>query len=320
MSMVTIKDLAREAGVSISTVSYALNGNTRISEETRERIVALAEEMNYVPNMAGRNLRRKTTNIIGVYLASYGGIFYSDLLEGIMEEATKNGYDIIVCSGEKSRSFIPERMVDGALVIDTTFSNEELFKYTKAGAKIVVLDRILDDGHIPSITLDNESGAKQAINELLKHENRSFYLISGPEGNYDSQTRLEASISILEQNNVPYKVLSGDFTSESGRVAAEIILSEWQGPISIFAFNDEMAIGLIEALHESPHKVGEDVKLVGFDDSIVGKYIQPSLTSVAFSKHKWGKMAANTLFELINKKKITNEELATYIKLRDSSK
>lgn len=318
--MVTIKDLAREAGVSISTVSYALNGNTRISEETRERIVALAEDMNYVPNMAGRNLRRKKTNIIGVYLASYGGVFYSDLLEGIMEEASINGYDIIVCSGEKSRSFIPERMVDGAIVIDTTFSNEELFKYTNAGAKIVVLDRILNDGQVPSIILDNEGGATQAIYELLKHENRPFYLIRGPEGNYDSQMRLKASAGILEQNNVPYKVLSGDFTSESGRVAANIILNEWQGPISVFAFNDEMAIGLIEGIQVSPHKVGEDVKLVGFDDSIVGKYIQPSLTSVAYSKHKWGKMAANRLFELINKKRVTNEELTTYIKLRDSSK
>ena len=116
--MVGIKDIAKKAGVSISTVSYALNGSSKVTEETRTRIQAIAEELNYVPNMAARTLKRRQTNIIGVYLADYGGSFYGELLEGIKKGLALFDYEMIVCSGKKSHLFIPEKMVDGAIILD----------------------------------------------------------------------------------------------------------------------------------------------------------------------------------------------------------
>ena len=139
--MVGIKDIAKKAGVSISTVSYALNGSSKVTEETRTRIQAIAEELNYVPNMAARTLKRRQTNIIGVYLADYGGSFYGELLEGIKKGLALFDYEMIVCSGKKSHLFIPEKMVDGAIILDWTFPTKEIEKFAERGHSIVVLDR-----------------------------------------------------------------------------------------------------------------------------------------------------------------------------------
>lgn len=318
--MVNIKDIAKRAGVSISTVSYALNNNPRISEETRQRIVALAEEMNYVPNMAGRNLRRKKTDIIAVYLASFGGNFYSDLLEGVMEEATEQGYEMIVCSGVKARQFLPERMVDGALVIDTSFPDEEILSNLALGRKMVVMDRICLDDRVPSILLDNTDGATQAVQELLRHGKRRFYFVSGPEGNFDSETRLAAGIEILENEGYEYRILPGDFTYQTGLRAGQKMLEEWSEPISVFCLNDDMAIGVLDAFQDSPYRIGEDVKLVGFDNSLVGKYTHPSITSIAYSKHRWGKLGARALINSIKKEPVANQILKTNLVQRESSK
>lgn len=318
--MVNIKDIAKRAGVSISTVSYALNNNPRISEETRQRIVALAEEMNYVPNMAGRNLRRKKTDIIAVYLASFGGNFYSELLEGVMEEANEHGYEMIVCSGVQSRQFLPERMVDGALIIDATFPDKEILGNLKAGRKMVVMDRICEDERIPHVLLDNRNGARQATEELMKHGRRKFYLVSGPPANFDSETRIEASTKMLKEEGFEYEVLPGDFTYRSGVKAGEAMIANWSGPISVFCLNDDMAVGVMDAFEKSPYRVGEDVKVVGLDNSLVGRYTQPTLSSVAYSKHKWGKLGARTLIASIEDKPVENHILKTNLIQRGSSK
>ena len=143
--MVGIKDIAKTAGVSISTVSYALNGSNKVTEETRQRIEQIAAELNYVPNMAARTLKRQQTNIIAVYISDYGGSFYSELMEGIKQGLNAFDYEIIVCSGQKSHLFLPERMVDGGIILDWTFKNEEIINFADRGHPIVVLDREIEN-------------------------------------------------------------------------------------------------------------------------------------------------------------------------------
>lgn len=191
--MAGIKDIAKIAGVSISTVSYALNGSNKVTEETRKRIKAIADELNYVPNMAARTLKRQQTNIIGVYLVDYGGSFYGELLEGIKRGLAMYNYEMIVCSGNKSHLFIPEKMIDGAIILDFTFSSEEIIRFADRGHPIVVLDRKISHSNIRKVLLDNKGGATLAVEKMASLGTENVYVITGPKDGYDSTQRLEAS-------------------------------------------------------------------------------------------------------------------------------
>ena len=310
--MVGIKDIAKRAGVSISTVSYALNGSPKVTEETRARIQAIAKELNYVPNMAARTLKKRQTQIIGVYLADYGGSFYGELLDGIKKGLSLFNYEMIVCSGVKSHLFIPEKMVDGAIILDWTFQTEELQQFADRGHPIVVLDRTTEHENIRQVLLDNRGGATLAIEEFLTEKAEKLYLLSGPKNAYDNQERLSASIRELERFGIDYEILAGDFTEPSGYQAARQLLSKpLEQPINIFSFNDEMAIGIYKYVKETAYEIGKDIRIIGFDNSELGMFVQPRLATIAYSKHRWGMVAAEKIVHLIQGESTENEYIYT---------
>ena len=310
--MVGIKDIAKKAGVSISTVSYALNGSSKVTEETRTRIQAIAEELNYVPNMAARTLKRRQTNIIGVYLADYGGSFYGELLEGIKKGLALFDYEMIVCSGKKSHLFIPEKMVDGAIILDWTFPTKEIEKFADRGQSIVVLDRTTEHRNIRQVLLDNRGGATQAIEQFVNVGSKKVLLLSGPEKGYDSQERLAVSTRELTRFGIPYEIIQGDFTEPSGYAAAKKILSQPQTePVDVFAFNDEMAIGVYKYVAETNYQMGKDIRIIGFDNSELGAFVQPRLATIAYSKHRWGMVAAEKIIHLMRGELAESEHIYT---------
>ncbi|PQD30864.1 LacI family DNA-binding transcriptional regulator [Enterococcus faecalis] len=310
--MVGIKDIAKKAGVSISTVSYALNGSSKVTEETRTRIQAIAEELNYVPNMAARTLKRRQTNIIGVYLADYGGSFYGELLEGIKKGLALFDYEMIVCSGKKSHLFIPEKMVDGAIILDWTFPTKEIEKFAERGHSIAVLDRTTEHRNIRQVLLDNRGGATQAIEQFVNVGSKKVLLLSGPEKGYDSQERLAVSTRELTRFGIPYEIIQGDFTEPSGYAAAKKILSQPQTePVDVFAFNDEMAIGVYKYVAETNYQMGKDIRMIGFDNSELGAFVQPRLATIAYSKHRWGMVAAEKIIHLMRGEAAESEHIYT---------
>ncbi|WP_414838563.1 LacI family DNA-binding transcriptional regulator [Carnobacterium sp. TMP28] len=316
--MAGIKDIAKKAGVSISTVSYALNNSPKVTEQTRARIVAIANELNYIPNMAGRNLRGQKTNVIGVYVATYGGTFYGDLLEGIMSTLKENKYEMIVCSGERSRLFLPERMIDGAIILDTSYPDEEILKYAERGHKIVVMDREMEHKNIRKVMLDNRGGAKIAIQKLLEEEKRLVYLIEGPADSYDSRERLAAAIEELDKQHASYRIIKGDFSERSGRLVAKQIHQEWQESVAIFSLNDDMAIGIYNYFKETALRINQEIKIIGFDNHLISPYLVPGLTTIAYSKHKWGSLGAQTLLNLLEENKTSDVILKTRLMNRES--
>lgn len=311
--MVSIKDIAKKAGVSISTVSYALNDSPKVTEETAKKIKAIAKELNYVPYAAARSLKMRETKIIGVFLTNYSGVFYGQLLQGILETLSKNGYDLIVCSGRKSHRFIPERRIDGAIVLDATFSSDELMNYANQGHKLVVLDREIDQSNVGQVLLDNKAGATLAIDYLVEKGHRKIYLLTGPDHSYDANQRREAvlqAISHYRQSfNLSFTEINGNFEKESGKMAAKKIVSEFNEAAAIFCLNDEMAIGVYDYLVETELQIGKDIHIFGFDNIELGKYVQPRLTTIDYSKHKWGALAAEQLLKLINNEKIEKEKI-----------
>jgi LacI family transcriptional regulator len=308
--VVSIKDIAKKAGVSISTVSYALNGNPKVTEETAAKILAIANELNYIPNAAARSLKKQETKIIGVFLTNYGGAFYGQLLQGMQEALSLKGYELIVCSGMESHRFLPERMIDGAIILDVTFSNEELMNYANRGHKLVVMDRELDHPNINQVLLDNKAGATLAIDYLVDKGHKKIYVVTGPHSSYDSNQRLLAARQALKRyGHIPYIEIEGNFNKSAGERAAEQIVKEYTEPAAVFCLNDEMAIGMYNYLSKTNLRVGEHIHIIGFDNIEVAQYIQPRLASIDYSEQKWGALAAEHLLKLLADDPVENERI-----------
>ncbi|WP_309119729.1 LacI family DNA-binding transcriptional regulator [Paenibacillus sp.] len=313
--MVSIKDIAKQAGVSISTVSYALNGSPKVTYETTSRILAIAKALNYVPNAAARSLKTRETKIIGVFLTDFSGAFYGDLLQGTRETLTQKGYDLIVCSGKQSHRMLPERMIDGAIILDQTFGSDEMISYADRGHKLVVLDRELSHPNINQVLLDNKAGAMLATEYLIEQGHRTLYAVTGPSGSYDSKQRLQAVMQVVERTaGVTLTVIEGDFNKSAGERAAANIMTDTNGgsvSSAVFCFNDEMAIGMFNYLaeHHPQVRIGEQIHIVGFDNIELASYTQPRLTTIDYSKRKWGAFAAEQLIKLINGDTVDHERI-----------
>ncbi|SDT23576.1 transcriptional regulator, LacI family [Paenibacillaceae bacterium GAS479] len=309
--MVSIKDIAKQAGVSISTVSYALNDSPKVTLETKNRILAVAKELNYVPNAAARQLKKQESLIIGAFLTDFSGAFYGDLLQGMKEVVNRKGYDLIVCSGKQSHRLLPERMIDGAIILDSAFSDEELLEYADRGHRLVVLDRELRHESINQVLLDNKAGANLAMDYLIENGHRKLYIVCGPPDSYDSRQRLTAVRQTLDRHpEVEAVFLEGDFNKVSGEAAAKKILSELSGePPGVFCLNDEMAIGLFQTVQDHGKGIGEDLSLIGFDNIDLTRYLSPRLATIEYSKHRWGAMASQQLLQMISGEQVEHERI-----------
>ena len=315
--MAGIREVAKKAGVAISTVSYALNGSDKISEDTRQRVLAVAEEIGYRPKLAARTLKGSKTNIIGVYVAGFQGEFYGELLDGMQQSLEQLGYDMVVTSGSRARNFLPEELFDGAIVLDSNFSDELLFKYLDAGSKVVVMDRKINHKNARSVLLDNENGSVQAVNYLLTQNLQHYYIISGPENNYDVESRLTAALQTFDAQGVEVKVFPGDFTEQSGMAFACELLARQQDQVGIYTLNDNEAVGFYRTMFAHQREIAGHYKLVGFDNNHATELFSPVLPSISYHKHYWGETAATTLVKLIeNKAEVKNRQIRTEINFR----
>lgn len=316
--MVSIKDIAKKAGVSISTVSYALNGSDKVTDETSSKILAAAKELNYVPNAAARSLKKRESKIIGAFLTDFKGDVYGELLGGMKEVCNAQGYDLIVCSGKQSHRMLPEKMIDGAIILDQTFTSEELVRYADRNSKIVVLDRELGHPNINQVLLDNKAGATLATEYLVDKGHKKIYVVTGPDGSFDSMQRMKAVKLVADRNeDMEWIEIAGDFMKSGGERAADQIRREYTQPVGVFCLNDEMAIGLCDRLSDTELQIGKHVHLIGFDNIELARYMQPRLATIDYSKRKWGALAAEQLLKIIAGDKVENERI--YVSLVDGN-
>lgn len=319
--MVSIKDIAKKAGVSISTVSYALNGSPKVTEKTSKKILAIAKELNYVPNAAARTLKNRASKIIGAFMPDYGGPFFGDLLRGMRKTLNQQGYDLIACTGKESHRFLPEGIIDGAVILDWNFPDEEILRYADLGSKMVVMDRKLHHPNIEHVLLDNQTGTELAINYLIEKKHQNLILLTGPDGNFDSQQRLQAAVSILQKHpSIHYTIYSGNFDQSFGKKIVKDIIKDSPIPTAIFSFNDTMAIGLYQGFRNSSFKIGQDIHIIGFDNTEVSQYLQPPLTTINYSKEEWGSVAADNLIQLLNGKETSPQTIPVCLLERESVK
>lgn len=306
--MVTIKDVAKKAGVAISTASYALNNDPRVSERTREKVLSVARELNYYPNAAARNLKRQRTNTIGVFVDGFAGPVYASILDGIHVGLAEKKFNIIVSTGDSGKRILLERQVDGGIVIDQHLSDELLLMVARKGLPLILLDRRLTGKNIHVSTIDNERIVYDFIGEMIKRGYREFAYLSGPKTSYDNLHRYKGYCKALEDHGISQgPIYYGEFTKRGGyRVGTQLIADKVPLPQFIFSANDEMAIGIMDAFQEAGIRIPDDVAIAGFDNIELASYYTPKLTTIDVKRFEWGKSLAQAMVELLtsNKKEI----------------
>jgi LacI family transcriptional regulator len=319
--MTTIRDVAKHAGVSVTTASYVLNDTGSIGEATRKRVLKAVEELNYHPNAFARNLKNRKTQSIGVFISRFGGAFYEEILEGIHNVILETDYELLVCPESRSpRRMLLHRQVDGAIVFDSKIPNEPLLKLASHRFPIVVLDRSPQSDFILPVLLDNPQGVREAFAHLYAQGFRKMAFVAGPMDSFDNTERMATFLREAEQHHLDVPVYQGNFTEISGYEIAKTIIQASQLPEAVFCSNDQMAIGFLHAMKEHGCHAPDDMAVVGFDDIPMTRCMQPSVSTIGTSRLEWGATAVRQLIGFLeNEDPFEFQRIPTQFIARQSS-
>lgn len=300
--------MARTAGVSLATVSRALNGNPRVSGETRQLVLEAAETLRYRPNSLARSLVTSRTNTIGVLLPDLYGEFFSEVIRGVDGEARARGYHLLVSSSHASTEELMAAVramhgrIDGLIVMAPDVDAPVALRDAIGTFPIVLLDGGLGTTDFDSFSLANAEGARLAVRHLLDLGHRRVATVTGPEGNLDARQRLFGYRAEMRDGGGRWFAeleLAGDFTEPSGYAAGGALLALDPPVTAVFCANDYMAIGMIGRLNEAGLRVPDDVSVVGFDDIAMARYLSPTLTTVHVDTAELGARAVRRMAEIL---------------------
>jgi LacI family transcriptional regulator len=314
-NQVTIKDIARELGISPSTVSRALKDHPDISVATKKAVNELADKLNYQPNIVALNLRQKKTNTIGVIIPEIVHFFFSTVISGIEDVAYTAGYNVILAQSNESyqreitdmKALFNSR-VDGMLlsISRETTNFDHIESIISKGVPIVFYDRMYNSPNSSKVIVDDYAGAKEAVNHLIEQGCKKIAHINGSPNLIISIDRFRGYTEALQENKLAVdddlivNCQSGTF--EEGKKAALKLLSQKNIPDAIFAGNDPMAMGAMMAIKEKGLKIPQDVAIVGFSNWFFGELMDPSLTTVDQPGFEMGQEAARLLIRQIEMK------------------
>ncbi len=306
----TIRDVARQAGVSVATISRYLNDTAPIAPETAARVKQAMEELNFTPHPIARNLATRRTNTIGLLMPDIGRSFYTPMLRGIEASACKAGYDLLIHSTGVLDSPLPRRRAltehntDGLLVFVDALDASELARLNAIHFPIVLMHQAPPDGmDIPTVTIENQSGTCRVVEHLITEHNRKrIVFLRGPDGNEDSRSREEGYRLALHHHQVPFTpelISQGGFDTGRSFEAMKQLLERKISFDAVFTGDDDSAVGVMDALKQAGINVPGDVSVAGFDDSIFARLITPSLTTVRSPIEQVGHVAVEQLLRLI---------------------
>jgi LacI family transcriptional regulator len=331
---ITIYDVAKKAGVSISTASKALNDRKDVGDSTKERIRQLAIEMNYEPSHFARALAMRKTGNIGVLTVRYyhapvlTNPFYSRIIEGIEERLINENLNIVTnvlrgeqVSDDEVPKMVREKSVDGIILLGHMPPGFVKMLVEKSPPAVMV-DNYVKDAQVTSIMMDNAGGAYAAVSHLIATGHKRIAYVSGPSGRYSFRQRCDGYKKALADNGMAVDdgIIVFHETEETGTAWMEKILSSGKMPDAIFACNDINAIMAINMLKEHSLRVPEDVSVVGFDNIEMSAHFIPSISTVDINKEAMGMKAAEILVDIINSKKnrVENIVFPTTLLVRNS--
>lgn len=304
--MVTIRDVAAEAGVSITTVSRALNESGRVGLATRDRVLSAARRLGYEPNDLARSLHGKSTGTIAVLVPDITNPFFPELVKGVQEVATERGRLLLLCqTGGDTGTAVQEvlhlrrKRVDGVVLVGGLAGGEEI-SAALAGLPVVTVDRDIAVDGAWVVRSDHRRGGRLATEHLIELGHEHIAHIRGPAELSVATDRHDGYRQALEEAGLPYDaslVVEGDFLEESGYDGLRTLRRRRRFFSAVFCGNDLMAIGALRALEDVGLSVPEEVGVVGFDDIHLASYLRPGLTTVHQPVQELGRRAAALLIE-----------------------
>ena len=310
-SSVTIRDVARQAGVSVATVSRFINRNAPVSAEVAERLNRVMTDLRYVPHAAARNLASRKTRVIGLLLNNLHNDFFVPLLNGIEGVIRRKEYNLIVATYHaNSRNSMPPPIgphnTDGLLVFSDGLVDEDLANLNASGFPMVLVHRTAPSSlSIPSVTVENKDITTRLVEHLIQvHGKRRILFMRGPAQQEDSNRREVGYKAALAANGIAVDeklILNGEFERDIAFQVLDDFLSNGNKvPIdAVFTGDDDAAIGVLRALHQHGYRIPEDVAVAGFDDLGFAQFLNPPLTTVRAPTEAVGRMAAERLFEIL---------------------
>lgn len=329
--MATMKQVAEKARVSTTTVSHVINNTRVVSEDARERVLAVINELRYIPSAVARSLKNDKTHTLGMMIPNNSNPYFAEIIQGIEDESFKLGYNIILCNSyddpKKQAAYtrvLMEKRIDG-LILVSSGSDEELNQLLNdEGIPKVLVDREVPGLIADFIEADHEQGGYLATKYLIDLGHRNIACVAGPQNLLLSSDRVHGYRRALQEAGIPLRdefLTYSDFTSEGGFNAMQQLLALPQRPSAIFLSNDLMAIGGLCAAQQAGVRIPEQLSIMGYDDIALASFSTPRLTTIAQPKYEIGVLTAQVMVARIRNAELPwrREMLQTKLVVRQST-
>lgn len=329
---ITIYDVAREANVSMATVSRVVNGNPNVKPTTRKKVLATIERLGYRPNAVARGLASKKTTTVGAIIPDISSTFFSELARGIEDIATMYKYNIILSSSDQNKdkeirliNTMLEKQVDGILFMGGEITEDHINQFKTANVPVVLAATNDASRTLPAINIDNEKAAYEVTTQLIDSTKAQPALITGSEYVQSNGLKLQGYKRALKDAQISLDeafVIENEATYNGGLEAVKDLLTLNKLPKSVFVTTDEMAVGVIHGLQDAGHKVPEDVQVFGFNNTRLSMMVRPTLTTVIQPMYDLGAVAMRLLTKYMNKEEVDENTVILPHRIieRDSTK
>lgn len=307
---ITMEDVAREAGVSLMTVSRVLNDKDGISEATRQRIREVIDRLGYRRSNIARGLVTKRTGTLGLVVPDISNPYFSEVARGVEHAAYADDYNVFLCNTEEDANrekailiSLAEKQVDGLLLVGSRLDQDTLINYLGYFAALVLVNRVLPNINASTIRADDISGSKLVIQHLVQRGHRAIGMLAGPERSFSGQVRTEGYRLALAEAHIqpdPNWLRHCLPMVDTSQQVAKDLLTEHPELTALFCFNDLVAVGALQACNQLGRAVPDDVAIVGYDDIPLASLVTPSLTTVHLPRYQTGRLAGETLLAQIN--------------------
>jgi LacI family transcriptional regulator len=327
-----IVDVAREAQVSVATVSRVLNNSRHVSQATKIKVLQAIEDMSFTPNASAKNLRSQKTRTIGVVVSDIHASYFAEIVKGIENMANSLKYRIIICDTQNEKekelefmSLAMNRTVDGIIFVSPIISNREIIAFTQRGYSAAVVGRYIEHPDIPCAYTDNVKMAREVVQHLIGMGHRRIAFISGYADAVDSYERLEGYLKALRDEELPFVpdlIENGDFNETGGYQAFKRLWEKNGDLTAVFAANDEMALGVYKACREMAVPIPGRLAVVGVDNNRVTQYISPALSTVDQPKYAMGALLVEKFIDQMNDNDYKDQrvfKVDSILKVRESS-
>ncbi|MBO0960352.1 catabolite control protein A [Neobacillus sp. MM2021_6] len=311
---ITIYDVAREANVSMATVSRVVNGNPNVKPVTRKKVLEVIERLGYRPNAVARGLASKKTTTVGVIIPDISNIFFAELARGIEDIATMYKYNIILSNSDQNKekelhllNTMLGKQVDGIVFMGGNISADHVAEFEKSPVPIVLAGSIEESNQIPSVNIDYEAAVYDSTKEFIEKGHKQIAFVVGPlHEPKNAQKKLKGYQRALVEAGLPFNeelLFEGDYTYDSGIEAIEKLLEATERPTAILVGSDEMALGVVHGAEDKGFNVPKDFEIITSDNTRLALMVRPQLTTIVQPLYDMGAVAMRLLTKLMNKEK-----------------